>query len=232
MKVGVTLPQFVDHASPALNAAVRAEALGLDGLFCFDHLWPIGQPGRPAISMPPLLGAVAAVTSTIHIGTLVARIGLVPDAVLVDTLFSLEQISGGRLIAGVGTGDSLSRQENDAYGVPFDSADERRASMATVAHSVRARGIPVWVGGGRPSTTALALEVGAAVNLWEETSVRVAQLSGAGFEVTWGGPLHGDVAAVAERLRMLADAGATWAVCAWPESLETVAEAAGLARSA
>jgi hypothetical protein len=230
LKVGVTLPQFVDDPSLALNAAVRAEQLGLDGLFCFDHLWPIGQRGRPAISMPPLLGAVAAATSTIHIGSLVARIGLVPDAVLIDTFASLEQISGGRLIAGVGTGDSLSRQENDAYGVPFDSAQERRTSMATVARAVRAHGIPVWVGGGRPSTTALALEVGAAVNLWEDSAVRVAELCGAGYEVTWGGPLRGDAAAMAEQLRRLAAAGATWVVAAWPDSLEAVARAATLTR--
>jgi alkanesulfonate monooxygenase SsuD/methylene tetrahydromethanopterin reductase-like flavin-dependent oxidoreductase (luciferase family) len=181
--------------------------------------------------MPPLLGAVAATTSTIHIGTLVARIGLVPDAVLIDTFASLERISGGRLIAGIGTGDSLSRQENDAYGVPFGSADERRDSMAGVARVVRARGIPVWVGGGRPSTTALAIEVGAAVNLWESSAVRVAELSGAGYEVTWGGPLRGDVSAMAEHLCQLAECGATWTVCAWPESLEAVAEAAQLARS-
>jgi alkanesulfonate monooxygenase SsuD/methylene tetrahydromethanopterin reductase-like flavin-dependent oxidoreductase (luciferase family) len=230
LKVGVTLPQFVDDASAALTAAVRAEQLGLDGLFCFDHLWPIGQRGRPAISMPPLLGAVATVTSTIHIGTLVARIGLVPDAVLIDTFASLEQISGGRLIAGVGTGDSLSRQENDAYGVPFDSALERRKSMATVARAVRARGIPVWVGGGRPSTTAVAVEVGAAVNLWGDTAARAAELSGAGYEVTWGGPLRGDAAAMAAQLRLLAEAGVTWVVAAWPESLEMVAQAAALTR--
>ncbi len=232
MKVGVTLPQFVDDASVAVTAAARAEQLGLDGVFCFDHLWPIGQRGRPAISMSPLLGAVAAATSTIHVGSLVARIGLVPDAVLIDTFASLEQISGGRLIAGVGTGDSLSRQENDAFGVPFDSAEERRTSMALVARAVRALGIPVWVGGGRPSTTALAAEVGAAVNLWEGTAVRVAELSGAGYEVTWGGPLRGDPAAMAEQLRLLAGSGATWAVGGWPESLEAVAEATTLARAA
>jgi alkanesulfonate monooxygenase SsuD/methylene tetrahydromethanopterin reductase-like flavin-dependent oxidoreductase (luciferase family) len=230
LKIGVTLPQFVDDPSVALTAAVRAEQLGLDGVFCFDHLWPIGQRGRPAISMPPLMGAVAASTSTIHLGTLVARIGLVPDAVLIDTFVSLEQISGGRLIAGVGTGDSLSRQENDAYGVPFDSAEERRTSMATVARAVRARGIPAWVGGGRPSTTDLAVEVGAAVNLWEDSAVRVSQLNGAGYEVTWGGPLRGDTAAMAEQLQALGEAGATWVVAAWPESLEAVAQAATEAR--
>ena len=226
MKVGVTLPQFRDEADSALAAARRAEALGLDGVFCFDHLWPMGQPGRPALSSGPLLGALAAATSTIAIGTLVARIGLLPDDVLVAELASLVAISGGRLIAGLGTGDQKSRAENDAFGIPFDPAEERRVRLGAVAVAVAARGIPVWVGGGRPSTTDLARTVGGAANLWEADASRVAELTAAGFEVTWGGPVAGDVDEVTRRLAALAGAGATWAVCGWPDSLEVVAEAA------
>jgi alkanesulfonate monooxygenase SsuD/methylene tetrahydromethanopterin reductase-like flavin-dependent oxidoreductase (luciferase family) len=145
MKVGITLPQFRDEADSCLDAAHRAEDLGIDGVFCFDHLWPMGQPDRPAISSAPLLGAMAASTSTIVVGTLVARVGLVPDEVLVAVLASLSSLSTGRLIAGIGTGDHLSRDENLAYGLPFASADERRSSLAVVASAVRRLGIPVWV---------------------------------------------------------------------------------------
>ena len=49
----------------------------------------MGQPDRPALSSGPLLGAVAASTSTISVGTLVARVGLLPDDVLVAVLSSL-----------------------------------------------------------------------------------------------------------------------------------------------
>ena len=83
MKVGITLPSFRDEADSAIDAARQAESLGIDAVFCFDHLWPMGQPGRPALSSGPLLGALAASTSTIAVGTLVARIGLLPDDVLV-----------------------------------------------------------------------------------------------------------------------------------------------------
>ncbi len=231
MKVGITLPQFRHEAGTALDAARRAEQLGLDGVFCFDHLWPLGQPGRPALSSAPLLGAVAASTSTIELGTLVARIGLLPDAILVSVLRSLASMSGGRFIAGLGTGDHLSRGENLAFGVPFEPADERRARMAAVADAVCGEGIPVWVGGGLPKTVEVAREVGAAVNLWEVEPIQVAELVAVGMEVTWGGPLDGPVDALAGRLEELAGAGATWAVCAWPESLEAVAEAAEAART-
>jgi len=231
VKVGVTLPQFRDGADPALEAARRAESLGLDGVFCFDHLWPMGQPGRPALSSGPLLGALAASTSTITIGTLVARIGLLPDDVLLAVLSSLASLSEGRFIAGLGTGDRLSRAENEAYGIPFEPASERRVRMASVAAAARDEGIPVWIGGGLPKTVAVARTLSVAVNLWEGERLQVAELVATGLEVTWGGPVGDTVAEATSHLAAVAGAGATWAVCAWPGSLEVVAEAAEAVRA-
>ncbi len=232
MKVGITLPQFRGESDSALDAARRAEDLGLDGVFCFDHLWPMGRPDGPALAMVPLLGALAAATSSISVGSLVARVGLVPDEVLVAVLSSLSLISNGRMIAGLGTGDHLSRAENESFGLPFEPVDERRARLLAVGSAVSGGGIPVWVGGGLPKTVELARELGVAVNLWEGDPLRIAELTGSGMEVTWGGPVGGSVPEVAARLAELAAAGATWAVCAWPESLDAVARAAVLVRGA
>ena len=231
MKVGITLPQFQDEADSALEAARHAQALGIDGVFCFDHLWPMGQPDRPVLSLTPLLGALVASTSTIAVGTLVARVGLLPDEMLVAVLSSLSALSNGRLIAGIGTGDRLSRAENEAYGLPFESADRRRARLAIVASAVRNLGIPVWVGGGFPQNVELARSVGAAINLWESPTSDVAQLAATGIEVTWGGPIGDTLPEAADHLRQLSAAAATWAVCAWPDSIEMVAEAAERARA-
>jgi alkanesulfonate monooxygenase SsuD/methylene tetrahydromethanopterin reductase-like flavin-dependent oxidoreductase (luciferase family) len=231
MRVGITLPQFADSADAALEAARAAESSGLDGVFCFDHLWPMGRPDRPALSAAPLLGALAASTSTLTIGTLVARVGLVPDEVLVAVLLGLADLSGGRLIAGLGTGDRLSRAENEAYGVPFGPADERRGRMAAVATILAARGVPVWIGGGMAKTMEVADRVGVAVNVWGADADRVAALAAGGREVTWGGPVGTELSAVAARLGELARAGASWAVCAWPGSVGVVAEAAELVRA-
>ncbi|MHB1519110.1 MAG: LLM class flavin-dependent oxidoreductase [Acidimicrobiales bacterium] len=225
MKVGITLPQFDDAATDAVAAARRAEALGFDGVFCFDHLWPIGQPGRPALSASPLLGAVAASTSTIALGTLVARIGLVPDDVLVATLSGLSVLSGGRFIAGVGTGDRISREENLAFGVPFEGAEDRWYHLVGVAGRLAARGVPVWVGGNSAKAIETARTLGVAINLWASGLDAVAAVAGQ-VEVTWGGPVGGTVPAMRHRLDALEGAGARWAVCAWPESLDDLAEAA------
>jgi hypothetical protein len=232
MKVGVTLPTFrADDA--ALDAARRAEELGLDGVFVFDHIWPMGGRDRPALSSRPVLGAVAAVTERICFGPLVARIGLVPDDVLVAELRSLDHMAPGRLIAGLGTGDRLSAAENDAYGIPPGPPDERRLALARCARRLLAGGVPVWVGGGSVATTELAVDLGpgAAVNLWGGQPAAVAALSGR-CEVTWGGPVAATVPEIARELSEVAGAGATWAVCGWPESLEAVAEVAALLREA
>jgi len=230
MKIGVTLPQFRDEADTALTAARRAEELGIDGVFCFDHLWPMGQPGRPALSSGPLLGALVAATSTIALGTLVARIGLLPDEVLVEVLCGVHALSGGRLIAGIGTGDRLSRQENEAYGIPFEPAGDRRARLATVATQMVAAGVPVWLGGSRPEMVDLARSTGAAVNVWQVGADPVSGLVAQGVEVTWGGPVGETLEEATTTLGAVAAAGATWAVCAWPDSLDVVAEAAATVR--
>ena len=229
MRIGVTLPSFRDDAEEAIEAARRAETLGFDGAFVFDHLWPMGRPDRPALSAMPLLGAVLSATVRISVGTLVARVGLVPDDVLVAEMVSLERMAPGRTIAGIGTGDEKSAAENLAYGIAFEDADTRRLALRSCAGRLRDHGIPVWVGGGSTATTGVAADLGVAVNLWEGQPAAVAALAARG-EVTWAGPVPGDVPAMAEWLSEIRRAGASWAVCAWPASLEELAEAVRIGR--
>ena len=61
-----------------------------------------------------------------------ARVGLVPDAVLAAQFTALARLAPGRVIAGLGTGDRLSEEENRAYGIPFAPAAERRAELVTL----------------------------------------------------------------------------------------------------
>ena len=90
------------------------------------------------------------------VGTLVARVGLVPDEVLVSQFDALGVLAPGRVVAALGTGDHLSAAENLAYGVPFEAAEARRGALRRVALTLRDRGSPVWVGDGAARTVALA----------------------------------------------------------------------------
>lgn len=233
MKVGITLPQFRDDPDTAIAVALDAEAAGLDGVFVFDHLWPMGQPDRPAIHSMALLGALAAETATLHVGTLVSRVGLVPDAVLVNALGTVARMIGPRLIAGVGAGDRLSKAENLAYGVAFEPAAVRLAAVARVADGLRAKGVTTWVGGRSPETRAVAVDHADALNLWDAPVDDVA--GERGVEVTWGGLVRPDDD-VAVLLSGLHAAGATWAVLApvgfdWHEAVTVISAAsAGVRR--
>jgi alkanesulfonate monooxygenase SsuD/methylene tetrahydromethanopterin reductase-like flavin-dependent oxidoreductase (luciferase family) len=240
VRVGITLPQFRDDPGPALSVARRAEDEGLDGVFVFDHMWPLRQPDRPALYSLALLGALAAETSRLTIGPLVARVGMMPDAVLVHALASLHRMVGPRLLVTLGTGDSANRDENEAYGVPFTPVADRVARLVACCRSLRHLGVRTWVGG-RSAAVRRAAADADGWNSWA-TDVPtfaglVASLAGAVPTASWGGQVlvgrtpedareklarhgprpelvHGTVADLAAHITALAGAGATWVVCA------------------
>ncbi len=129
IKVGVVLPSFRPTADDALDVARQADDAGIDGVFCYDHLWPMGRPDRPALAPFPLLAAVASRTTRLAVGPLVARVGIVPERVLVAELAALAALAPGRVVAALGTGDRLSAAENEAYGLPFPPAADRREEL-------------------------------------------------------------------------------------------------------
>src|SRR3954469_21890353 len=165
IRVGLVVPSFRDDAETGIAAAMAAESAGLDGVFVFDHLFPMGQPERPAISAFPLLAAVAATTSRVAIGPLVARVGLVPDAVLVNQFATLDRMAPGRVIAGLGTGDSMSRPEHEAFGLAFPPAADRLASMKRCGRILLDAGRPVWTSGRSAAAEAVAVALGVPHNV-------------------------------------------------------------------
>ncbi len=227
MKIGVVLPTFRWSPEEALDVAAAAERSGLDGVFAYDHLWPMGNPERPAIAPFPLLATVARRHPGLIVGPLVARIGLVDDEVLVEQFLGLEAVAPGRVIVALGTGDKLSSAENEAYGIEFAPAAQRRESLARVASEIRERKIPVWIGGGARPTVELAETLGCAVNMWGASREAAAEQA-TRSEVTWAGLLDAeDERAATDALEAVAEAGATWAVVGWPASLNVLARVSG-----
>jgi len=148
VRVGLTLPSFVEDPDIPIAVARAAEDAGLDAVFVYDHLWRGNPPNRrPALECVALLGAVAAETTRIRVGTLVARATLRPAATLANAFFTAQRVSGGRLIAGIGSGDSQSRAENEAFGLPFGTMVDRVAALHDAVRAAREGDFPVWVGG-------------------------------------------------------------------------------------
>jgi alkanesulfonate monooxygenase SsuD/methylene tetrahydromethanopterin reductase-like flavin-dependent oxidoreductase (luciferase family) len=224
IRTGIVLPTFRDTPDEAFAAAAEATQAGVDGLFCYDHIWPLGQPDRPALAPFPVLGALAARLAPRDgkggpfLGTLVARVGLAPDAALAAQFVALDHLAPGRVIAGLGTGDKMSEQENLAYGIPYPTAAERRADMVRLGRELIENGIRVWIAGGPSGRTEEARAAGAALNLWDAEAAVVAErrAHAGAMEVTWAGPPPAATPPLGERVRALHQAGASWVVFGWP----------------
>jgi alkanesulfonate monooxygenase SsuD/methylene tetrahydromethanopterin reductase-like flavin-dependent oxidoreductase (luciferase family) len=162
------------------------------------------------------------------LGTLVARVGLAPNDVLAAQFSGLEALAPGRVIAGLGTGDRFSEEENRAYGLPFPPAAERRAELVRLARQLAQAGTRVWVAGGPAGRMEEARAAAAALNVWDvDPAVVSARASDpADIEVTWAGPPPPAEPPLAERVRGLHEAGATWAVFGWPVDPEVLVAAA------
>src|SRR5437588_3923629 len=132
MDVGLALPQF-DFSVPGERPlrwetvgdwARRAEALGFGSVWLADHLfWDVAKYGGPEEAFDvydPLagLGAVARLTTEVRLGILVASVPLRPPSVLAKALSTLDVLSSGRLVAGLGAGNY--EPELEAAGVGME----------------------------------------------------------------------------------------------------------------
>ncbi len=106
MRFGITILTDLPwaQARPRWQAA---EEMGFDHAWTYDHLVWGGLPEAPWTTATPVLGAAAAVTETIGLGTLVASPNFRHPYLLFRDAQALEDLSGGRFLLGLGTGGNL-----------------------------------------------------------------------------------------------------------------------------
>ena len=129
---GVTLPQIKRPWVAAAQAARGFEAMGFDSLWVCDHLYGPQSPQLPILEAWSMISAVAAITERAEIGTLVTPVGMRNPAHLGKVIATVDNIAGGRVIAGLG-GGWMPREFTD-FGMPFLGTGERLKQLAeTVA---------------------------------------------------------------------------------------------------
>jgi len=124
MKIGFSLSnnQGIEDVHAILRLAVRAEELGFDSVWASEHVFNVSYVydrigTKPYYEPLTILGHVAAITQTIALGTSVLVLPYHNPIRLAKTAATLDVLSGGRLILGVGVG--VIEQELNAMGSPF-----------------------------------------------------------------------------------------------------------------
>jgi alkanesulfonate monooxygenase SsuD/methylene tetrahydromethanopterin reductase-like flavin-dependent oxidoreductase (luciferase family) len=143
IKVGIELPiaeskgraDTPGWADISLMAR-RAEEAGFDSVWVEDHLLfrHEGQPQQGVWECWSLLAALAAVTERVEIGPLVSCASFRNPALLAKMADTVEEISGGRLILGLGAG--WHQPEYDAFGFPFDHRVGRFEEALQIIHGL------------------------------------------------------------------------------------------------
>jgi alkanesulfonate monooxygenase SsuD/methylene tetrahydromethanopterin reductase-like flavin-dependent oxidoreductase (luciferase family) len=147
-KVGLLLPQTEGMRGPGVRGwrdvadmARVAEDVGFDSLWLVDHLsYKLDgeERGRGVWEVWSLLAALAAVTRRVELGTLVLAMGWRNPALLAKMADTVEEISGGRLILGLGSG--YHKFEYDAFGFDYDHRVSRFEEAIQIVHGLLRQG--------------------------------------------------------------------------------------------
>ncbi|ORB27983.1 LLM class flavin-dependent oxidoreductase [Mycolicibacterium parafortuitum] len=134
-EIGVYLPQMGFSFADVLHRARRCEELGIDSLWLYDHLYGPGMPEYPSMEAWTLATALLSRTERLRVGHMVLCNQFRHPVTLAKMATTLDQISGGRLTLGIGSGSI--EDEHRRAGLPWGTFGQRSALLGETLQILR-----------------------------------------------------------------------------------------------
>ncbi len=136
MDFGIRLHLTTEDYQEVKRFAVEAERLGFHSVWVNDHLLPPGGPADgPFMESWMILSAIATGTQRVKLGTLVTPVHFRLPSLLAKMSASLDYVSEGRFILGIGAG--WYKQEYETFGIPFPNMQTRIEQLEEAAQIVK-----------------------------------------------------------------------------------------------
>jgi alkanesulfonate monooxygenase SsuD/methylene tetrahydromethanopterin reductase-like flavin-dependent oxidoreductase (luciferase family) len=141
MLIDLLLVPFGASYQDMRAAALTAEEAGFNGLWTFDHFRePLPYAGRPTLECWTVLTALAEATDRLQLGPLVLNVANRKPGVLASMAATLQEVSGGRLLVGIGAGGGANTPytaEQEMLGQPIEPDRVRAEQVAEAAEVLR-----------------------------------------------------------------------------------------------